>query len=599
MKLSALLIERVRKILLLSLFAAIAGLIVYGVLWSTYTKERSKEFILSHLKQVIASEVSNQNTFNIDGELNRIVDTWSNTQEFPIRVDIYINGKHWAHGGPMQAFGIFSVQEKHLEKLASGENITLEIQVDLVGAILRLLTALAIFIGFLIAVYFSLKTGLKKVVREISKPLEDRVNALSEAAQDLSTHAKNGFLPQKSQVQELEKLDLSLATLFKKIKSLETEISIKKYSEGQFEMAKQVTHALNGSLGALSLYIDQATSTDVIDKEFLKGIVQQVKSISSDLTTVSNNDNKNSIAKQFDLVQAIKSVVNLKSQEITKISNKQIELTFVNNDIDNLKISGSKAKLELAIINLITNSVEAIEIAGKIEICVNANNDRAVVLVKDNGCGISESNLPKLMKEGATFGKENGSGNGLFHVKSIVDEFSGKMEISSQEKRGTQIIIEIPILKEQISKNTITLFEGQELIIVDDQRHIHQTWDLLLKDISDKLHVIHLYSDIDFENWLLKNNHSAFSSRLFIFDYNLGQTLSGLDLIEKYQLMFESYLITGMSNDSFVIKESKRLGVKAISKEELPTLKLNLLKKTKEKEAPDGSHSHRSFGFGS
>jgi hypothetical protein len=85
-----------------------------------------------------------------------------------------------------------------------------------------------------------------------------------------------------------------------------------------------------------------------------------------------------------------------------------------------------------------------------------------------------------------------------------------------------------------------------------------------------------LYSDLEFENWILKNNHQSFSSRLFLFDYDLKGQMNGLELIEKYQLMFESHLVTGMANDVRVMEESKRLKVKTISKDELSNLHLRL-----------------------
>ncbi len=168
MKFSALIVERSRKILFLSFVAAVVGITVYGIIWNLHTRESSKEFILSHLKEVIVAEVHSQNTFNIDGELNRIVDSWSKTQEFPLRVDVYIDGKHWAHGGPMRPFEFPSASDSHSEKLATGQVLSFDVNMDLTGPIVRLLAALLIFIGFFVAVYFSLKKGLTKAVEELT-----------------------------------------------------------------------------------------------------------------------------------------------------------------------------------------------------------------------------------------------------------------------------------------------------------------------------------------------------------------------------------------------------------------------------------------------
>lgn len=572
MKFSNLIADRFKKILLLSFMAAVIGITVYGFLWSLHSRERSKEFILSHLKEVIVAEVQSQNAFNIDGELNRIVNTWAKTQEFPLRVDVYIDEKHWAHGGPMKPFGVFSTNDSHSEVLATGQKLDLDISMNLTGPLLRLLGVLVIFIGFFVAVYLSLKKGLTIVVEEISKPLEERVIRLGVASQNLSSHAKKGFLSTATQVNELKNLDESLGTLFNRINSLEAEVAEKKYSEGQLQMAKQVTHALNGSLSALSLYVDQAKPQDSIDKKFLKSIINQITSISSDLTTSVDKDKDSNLNSTFDLKKSIKNVIDQKKEEILKLKDKKIQIDFDVPEIS-LVLSGSKAKFELALVNLITNSIESITEVGTIHVSAEKIQGQVIIKVSDDGCGIAAEILPHLMKEGATFGKKNGNGLGLFHVKSIVEEFSGSISVSSI--KGTTIKINLPLV-EKNNQEDIVLFPNQQLVIVDDEECIHHAWDILFKNISGKIQVIHLYSGVEFETWITKNSHDAFQSRLFLFDYDLKGHMNGLELIEKHQLMFECFLVTGMAEDDHVIKESNRLKVKTISKDELSRLKIKM-----------------------
>jgi signal transduction histidine kinase len=580
LKFSALIVERSRKILFLSFVAAVVGITLYGIIWNLHTRESSKEFILSHLKEVIVAEVHSQNTFNIDGELNRIVDSWSKTQEFPLRVDVYIDGKHWAHGGPMRAFGFPSASDSHSEKLATGQVLSFDVNMDLTGPILRLLAALLVFIGFFVAVYFSLKKGLTTAVEEISTPLEDRINRLGAASQNLLSHAKKGFVATDTQVRELQNLDQSLSTLFDRINSLESEISDKKYHEGQFQMAKQVTHALNGTLSAFSLYIDQAKPTDPVDRDFLKSIVQQISSISGDLIGDRKRNDETQVSKIFDLIPLVSRVIEQKGAEVQRLTTKKVCFQLTDSQSKSVSVVGSKAKLELALVNLITNAIEAIKSDGTISVSVEQKEDRASITIADTGCGIPTEVLPMLMKEGATFGKENGHGFGLFHVKSIVDELHGSIAISSIEDAGTQIEIEIPTVVTQANSqsNEIVLFEGQELVIVDDEECIHLSWNILIGGDARKMKITHLYSDEDFEKWMQEDAKNSFSSRLFLFDYDLKGKLTGLELIEKYQLMFESHLVTGMANDEYVKKESKRLKVKTISKDELPNLHLRLEK---------------------
>lgn len=299
-------------------------------------------------------------------------------------------------------------------------------------------------------------------------------------------------------------------------------------------MAKQVTHALNGTLSAFSLYIDQAKPTDPVDRDFLKGIVQQISSISGDLIGDQKRNDGTQVSKIFDLIPLVSRVIDQKAIEVQRLATKKVCFQLTDSQSKSVSVVGSKSKLELALVNLVTNAIEAIKNEGTISVSVEQKNDSAVITVADTGCGIPAEVLPMLMKEGATFGKEDGHGFGLFHVKSIVDELRGSIAISSIEGMGTQIKIEIPAVQVTSQSNDIVLFDGQELVIVDDEECIHLSWNILIGSNASKVKITHIYSDAEFENWIQINNKDSFSSRLFLFDYDLKGKLSGIELIEKY-----------------------------------------------------------------
>ncbi len=60
------------------------------------------------------------------------------------------------------------------------------------------------------------------------------------------------------------------------------------------------------------------------------------------------------------------------------------------------------------------------------------------------------------------------------------------------------------------------------------------------------------------------------SNEIFVLsDYNLNDSLTGLDFIEAQRLQGQSALITGQAEDQNVIERSKRLKVQLIPKENL------------------------------
>lgn len=108
------------------------------------------------------------------------------------------------------------------------------------------------------------------------------------------------------------------------------------------------------------------------------------------------------------------------------------------------EITFSRRKLRSIIYNLINNSIKYKSPERKPEIFIKTTSEKdyIIISVKDNGMGIEPS------KQDAIFSKyyrlENsieGSGIGLFLVKSIVSNAGGKIQLESQLNKGTEIKI--------------------------------------------------------------------------------------------------------------------------------------------------------------
>lgn len=100
--------------------------------------------------------------------------------------------------------------------------------------------------------------------------------------------------------------------------------------------------------------------------------------------------------------------------------------------------------------NLIINSIEAIENNGVINIEAKIESDSLTLSVSDNGDGIEEDLIPYLFNPGFTTKFNDITGNpstgiGLSHIRNILDELHGTIEIKSTINIGTKFIINIPI----------------------------------------------------------------------------------------------------------------------------------------------------------
>lgn len=100
-------------------------------------------------------------------------------------------------------------------------------------------------------------------------------------------------------------------------------------------------------------------------------------------------------------------------------------------------------------INIIQNSIEAIDQNGLIHIKLIHMTDRIDIEVKDNGSGISKDRLKKL---GEPFysTKEKGTGLGLMTCLRIIENHKGSITFDSEEGMGTTVNIRLPIKLQSI-----------------------------------------------------------------------------------------------------------------------------------------------------
>jgi signal transduction histidine kinase len=128
--------------------------------------------------------------------------------------------------------------------------------------------------------------------------------------------------------------------------------------------------------------------------------------------------------------------------------------TFLANNLP--VFPGYPQEISQIIINLLTNAKDAIQekglnsTEGIVEICTEYEPDFnfVVLIIKDNGCGISKKHLQRIYDPFYTtkpIGK--GTGLGLNIVHKIVAKHEGKISVNSQKNIGTEFSISFPVLR--------------------------------------------------------------------------------------------------------------------------------------------------------
>jgi PAS domain S-box-containing protein len=150
-----------------------------------------------------------------------------------------------------------------------------------------------------------------------------------------------------------------------------------------------------------------------------------------------SNDNIVSVVEEITLSVA------------TYIESKDIELIFDTN-VEEKTMAFDHDKIERIILNLLSNAFKYSHSGGQIIVNVEDKGSNVAISVKDEGDGIPKDKLEFIFER---FGQANrslsrlneGSGIGLYLVKSFTEMHKGCIGVTTTEGKGSEFVIELPV----------------------------------------------------------------------------------------------------------------------------------------------------------
>ncbi len=102
-------------------------------------------------------------------------------------------------------------------------------------------------------------------------------------------------------------------------------------------------------------------------------------------------------------------------------------------------------RIRQALINLLTNAVQAIGAEGEITLAVEDSVDHTALTVSDNGPGIPRENLARIFEPFfSTKSPGEGTGLGLFVTRGIIEKLGGTVTVDSEVGKGASFCIRLP-----------------------------------------------------------------------------------------------------------------------------------------------------------
>lgn len=113
------------------------------------------------------------------------------------------------------------------------------------------------------------------------------------------------------------------------------------------------------------------------------------------------------------------------------------------------KVLADEQALQQVFVNLLSNAIKYSHHGGTVDICLLEDQNGVWVSVQDHGIGIAKEDIPHLFTRffrgsNAIRNEIPGTGIGLFIVKSIIEDFHGRVEVESVENEGTTFKVCLP-----------------------------------------------------------------------------------------------------------------------------------------------------------
>jgi signal transduction histidine kinase len=109
-----------------------------------------------------------------------------------------------------------------------------------------------------------------------------------------------------------------------------------------------------------------------------------------------------------------------------------------------IEVEHDAGQIHQVLLNLLLNSIQAIESAGEVRVTVEDRSGTAEITVTDTGSGIAPEHLPNIFRPFYTT-KGNGTGLGLSLARRIVEDHGGNIEVESTAGQGTTFTVLLPV----------------------------------------------------------------------------------------------------------------------------------------------------------
>ena len=283
----------------------------------------------------------------------------------------------------------------------------------------------------------------------LTKPI---INLIT-ASKNISGGKLDSKVPEIESDEEIKNLNKNFNNMIDRLKRQQDKLLVTERYSAWESVARKLAHEIKNPLTPIQLSIDRLKEkySDKLkdDKtefsKYLETINRQIIDIKKLVNEFSDFARMPSpILKKIKIDEVLNRAISF-----YQMSNEELTLKFNKKNNSNFYVNGDSEQLYRVFLNLIKNSIEAIDekkqkisnLQGKITMEMNTNNEYIVIEMLDNGIGFND--VANITKPYFTT-KKQGTGLGLPIVSKIINDHGGEINFLKNSE-GAKIVITLPI----------------------------------------------------------------------------------------------------------------------------------------------------------
>lgn len=271
------------------------------------------------------------------------------------------------------------------------------------------------------------------------------IRSIMQAARSIGTQDLGRRLAVSGAGDEMDQLAFTLNEMLHRI-----EEQVKKIQRFTADASHELRTPLAALRGNAEIALSRERSTEELRLAIEESITQyeRLQRIAEDLLLLTRLDAGESVIRRETLLldAAVRDVVDLYAPIAEEKG-----LSLVVETADQLLIEGDGGRLRQVIGNLLDNAVKYTPSTGRICVSLARSDGHARLQLTDSGIGISAGDMPRVFdrfyradpSRSAT--SAPGAGLGLSICRSIIEAHGGQIRIESELRKGTQVVVSIPI----------------------------------------------------------------------------------------------------------------------------------------------------------